>query len=64
MIIITGFHCSCCRSGKIALAQLHDPPQEFKKLLEDSLFLVKVRSYNNIFAFTSMGESLVLKFSD
>jgi hypothetical protein len=34
---------SCCRSGKIVLARLHDPPQEFKQLSEDPLFLVKVR---------------------
>jgi len=43
---------------KIVLARLHDPPQDFKQLFEDPLFLVKVRSYNSIFAFTSMGESL------
>jgi hypothetical protein len=49
---------SCCRSGKIALQRLRDPRQEFKQLFEDPLFLVKVRSYNSIFAFTSMGESL------
>jgi len=49
---------SCCRSGKIVLARLHDPPQVFKQLFEDPLFLVKVRPYNSIFAFTSMGESL------
>jgi hypothetical protein len=48
----------CCRSGKFVLAGLYDPPQEFKQLFEDPLFLVKVRSYNSIFAFTSMGESL------
>jgi hypothetical protein len=23
---------SCCRSGKVVLAPLHDPPQEFKQL--------------------------------
>jgi hypothetical protein len=49
---------SCCRSGKILLARLHDSPQEFKQLFEDPLFLDKVRTYNSIFAFTSMGESL------
>jgi len=49
---------SCCRSGKICLGRLHDPPQEFKQLLEHPLFSVKVRSYNSIFVFTSVGESL------
>jgi len=47
-----------CRSVKFFLVRLHDPPQEFKQLFVDPLFLVKVRSYNSIFAFTSMGESL------
>jgi hypothetical protein len=49
---------NCCRSGKIVLAPLHDPPQEFKQLFENPLFLVKFRSYNSILAFTSTGESL------
>jgi len=35
------------------LAPLHDPPQELKQLFEDPLFLVKVKSYNSIFVFTS-----------
>jgi hypothetical protein len=49
---------SCCRSGKVVLAPLHDPPQGFKQLYEDPLFLIMVRSYNSNFAFTSMGASL------
>ena len=44
---------SCCCSGKFVLAPLHDPPQELKQLFEDPLFLVKVKSSNSIFAFTS-----------
>jgi len=52
---------SCCRGGKIVLARLHDSPQDFKQLFEDPLFLVKVGSYNSIFAFTSMACG---KFSD
>jgi len=50
---------SCCRSGKFVLAPLHDPPQEFKQLFEDQLFLVKLKSYNNIFAFTSIDAAFV-----
>jgi hypothetical protein len=46
---------SFCRS-----APLHDPPQEFKGLSEDPLFLVKVRSCNSIFPCTSMGASLTV----
>jgi hypothetical protein len=40
-------------------APLRDPPQDFKQLFEDPLFLAKVRSYNSIFAFMPMGASLV-----
>jgi len=46
------------RNRKDVLTQLHDPPQEFKQLCEDPLFVVKVRSYIIIIAFTSMGSSL------
>jgi hypothetical protein len=46
---------SCCHSRTVVLAPLHDPPQEFKQLFKDPLLLEKVRSYNIIFAFTSMG---------
>ena len=38
-------------------APLHDTPQDLKELFEDPLFLVKVKSYNSIFAFTSMNVS-------
>jgi len=50
---------TCCRSGKFVLAPLHDPPQEFKQLFVDPLFLVKLKSHNNIFAFTSMDAAFV-----
>jgi hypothetical protein len=49
---------SCCRSGKVVLAPLAEPTQDFKQLFEDPLFLVKIRSYNSIFAFTSVSVSL------
>ena len=48
----------CCRSGKVVFARLLDSPQESKHLFEDLLYLVKVRSYNSLFAFTSKGASL------
>jgi hypothetical protein len=35
--------------------------KEFKELYKDPLFLFKVSSYNSIFAFTSMGASLMEK---
>jgi len=41
---------SCCRSGKVVLASLHDTPQEFKRLCEDSFFLIKFRFYNSNYA--------------
>ena len=46
---------SCCHNRTVVLAPLHDPPQEFKQLFKDPLYLVKVRSYKSIFAFMSMG---------
>jgi len=49
---------SCCRNGKGVLTRLHDPPQEFKQLFEDPLFVAKVRSYIIIIVFTFTGASL------
>jgi hypothetical protein len=40
------------------LAPLHHPSQEFKHLLYDPLFLVKVKSYNNSSAFMYMCASI------
>ena len=40
------------------LTRLHDPRQEFKQLIEDPLFVSKVRSCIIIIAFTSTGASL------
>jgi hypothetical protein len=33
-----------CSSGKVVLAPSYNPPQEFKHLPEDPLFLVKIKS--------------------
>ena len=52
----TANSCSCNR--RVVLAQLHDPPQEFKQLFKDPLFLVKVRFYNSICALMCLGSSL------
>jgi hypothetical protein len=52
----TANSCSC--SGKVVLAQLHDPPQEFKQLFKDPLFLAKVRFYKSICALMSVGSKV------
>jgi hypothetical protein len=39
------------------LAQMHDSLQDFKELLKEGLFLVKIRFYNSIFSFRSIGAS-------
>jgi len=49
---------SCCRSRNVLLAPLGELPQGFKELFENPPFLVKSWSYNNLFAFMSMGVSL------
>jgi hypothetical protein len=40
---------SYCCSGKVVLAPLHEPPQEFKELFESPSFLLNIRSYNSVF---------------
>ena len=49
---------SCCRRGKVVLAPSDDPPQELKQSFANSSVLVKIRSYNRIFAFMPIGASL------
>ncbi len=54
----------CCRSGKINLPELKDPPTYLAKLLKydgdarSKRFLRQIRSYNSLFAFTSLGASV------
>jgi hypothetical protein len=48
----------CYSNREVVLAPFYNPPQEFKHMPEDPLFLLKIRSYNSIFAFTCMGASL------
>ncbi|KAF9608742.1 hypothetical protein IFM89_010874 [Coptis chinensis] len=50
----------CCQVGKIQLPLLKNPPQLLKDLHESrgprsTHFIENIRSYNSIFAFTSMG---------
>jgi len=44
------------------LATFYDSPQEFKRMPEDPLFLLKIRSFNSIFVFTCMGASLTKNY--
>ena len=51
---------NCCSSGKVKLLPLCDPPMELKHLMQggDSRskeFLEKIRGYNNVLAFASLG---------
>ena len=54
----------CCRSGKIQLPKLAHPPEPLATLLKfngdarSKRFLRQIRSYNSMFAFTSMGASI------
>lgn len=50
----------CCKQGKIKLPPLKEPPQYLKRLLtgegkDSTNFRENIRSYNSMFAFTSMG---------
>lgn len=54
----------CCKSGKIQLPKLCKPPEPLATLLKfngdarSKRFLRKIRSYNSMFAFTSMGAAV------
>lgn len=50
----------CCMQGKIKLPRMKKPPQVFYDLLrgdtpKSNHFIKNIRSYNSMFAFTSMG---------
>jgi len=55
---------NCCKYGQIRLPPFKEPPQFLSKLLnskEELLskhFLEKIRQYNSLFAFTSMGGNI------
>lgn len=54
----------CCQQGKVKLQLLQEPPQILKNLLsyegcgQSVKFREKIRAYNSIFAFTSMGAKI------
>jgi PIF1-like helicase/Helitron helicase-like domain at N-terminus/Helicase len=51
-------HGLCCLSGKVILASFEDPPQLFKDLFTQRPFMMNIRKYNSLFAFTSLGASV------
>lgn len=54
----------CCRGGKISLPELKKPPSLLAELLKfdgsvrSKRFLRQIRSYNSLFAFTSLGANI------
>jgi hypothetical protein len=54
----------CCKSAKIELPKIKQPPEPLASLLKFSgdarskRFLRQIRSYNSMFAFTSMGATV------
>src|SRR6266498_5206036 len=55
---------NCCKNGKIKIPKFREPPAYLKNLLNpkgDKIcrhFLQKIRQYNSMFAFTSMGGNI------
>ena len=55
---------NCCKNGKIKIPKFRDPPTYLKNLLDPKgdknfkHFLQKIRQYNSMFAFTSMGGNI------
>ncbi|KAJ3705389.1 hypothetical protein LUZ61_009094 [Rhynchospora tenuis] len=51
----------CCRGGRVSLPPIEDPPEPLASLLdptngpESVHFIASIRTYNSMFAFTSMG---------
>ena len=53
----------CCKDGKILLPNLQKPPQYLQHLLENDIdFKNKIRGYNSILAFTSLGANIDKSF--
>lgn len=54
----------CCQEGKIKLPQAREPPEFLKQLLQykgekrSAKFKEKIRIYNSMFNFTSMGANV------
>jgi hypothetical protein len=50
----------CCKKGKVTIPPMREPPPLLRSLFngdhpKSSNFIVNIRSYNNMFSFTSMG---------
>uniref|UniRef100_A0A182W8J1 Helitron helicase-like domain-containing protein n=1 Tax=Anopheles minimus TaxID=112268 RepID=A0A182W8J1_9DIPT len=48
----------CCNSGQVVLPPFAEPPAELRQLFDVPEFVLKIRQYNNEFAFTSIGASI------
>ena len=49
---------NCCHNGKVTLEN-NSYPESLRNLLDNRHFLEKIRAYNNVFAFASLGAQLV-----
>jgi hypothetical protein len=59
----------CCKKGKITLPPMKEPPPLIRNLFggihpKSSNFLSNIRSYNNMFSFTSLGGKIQSKDDD
>jgi hypothetical protein len=55
---------NCCKNGKIRIPKYKEPPTFLNELIQRKMdtrckhFLQKIRQYNSMFAFTSMGGNI------
>ena len=56
---------NCCKNGRIKIPPYKDPPEFLSRLINDrnsaesKHFLQRIRQYNSLFAFTSMGANII-----
>jgi hypothetical protein len=61
---------NCCKGGKVFIAPFKEPPEFLRALLDfdgpvrSKAFLEKIRQYNCLFAFTSMGATIDRSVND
>jgi len=61
---------NCCKNGKIRIPKYKEPPTFLNELIHQKMdtrckhFLQKIRQYNSMFAFTSMGGNIDKKIND
>ncbi len=48
----------CCRNGAVSIVAPNPPPDEFVQMWSDPRFMAKIRAYNSVFSFTSMGATI------